>query len=382
MANPEHVALLKSGRAEWNRWRAEQPGGENAVRPDLTGADLSGFNLKGTNLFRVDLAGAILEGADLTDADLMSANLYNAWLSGTLRNARFYNANLTLAKFGFLSILDRANFSSAVMKTASLNNVSAIGATFIETDLSGAQLRDAELTGADFTHANLTDADLTGANLTRATLVETILEGAHLDGCTVYGTSVWQVRLQGAQQRGLVVTPSNQPQITVDNLAVAQFVYLLLENRAIRDVIDTITSKTVLILGRFTADRKPVLDMLRAKLRGRNYLPILFDFEVPDSRDITETVSLLARMARFVVADLTDARSLPQELSVIVPALPSVPVQPLIQSADREYSMFEHWRRFPWVLPIIQYDKTDDSLATLVERVIVSAEQKVLESRP
>jgi hypothetical protein len=81
----------------------------------------------------------------------------------------------------------------------------------------------------------------------------------------------------------------------------------MLHNQKIRDVIDTITSKAVLILGRFTD--KAVLDALREELRKRNYLPILFDFSVPATRDITETVSLLARMARFVVADITDARS-------------------------------------------------------------------------
>ena len=108
-----------------------------------------------------------------------------------------------------------------------------------------------------------------------------------------------------------------------DNIEVAQFVYLLLHNEKIRDVIDTIGKKAVLILGRFTAERKAVLDALREELRKRDYLPILFDFDVPATRDITETVSLLARMARFVVADITDARSIPQELSVIVPDLPS-----------------------------------------------------------
>ena len=35
--------------------------------------------------------------------------------------------------------------------------------------------------------------------------------------------------------------------------------------------------KTVLILGRFTAERKAVLDALRDELRKRNYLPILFE---------------------------------------------------------------------------------------------------------
>ena len=56
-------------------------------------------------------------------------------------------------------------------------------------------------------------------------------------------------------------------------------------------MIDTITSKVVLILGRFTEERKAGLDALREELRKRDYLPILFDFAVPTTRDITEPVA-------------------------------------------------------------------------------------------
>jgi hypothetical protein len=79
--------------------------------------------------------------------------------------------------------------------------------------------------------------------------------------------------------------------ITVDNLEMAQFLFLLLNNQKIREVIDTITSKAVLILGRFTRSRKSVLDAIRDALRRQNHLPILFDFESPSSRDLTETIT-------------------------------------------------------------------------------------------
>ena len=69
-----------------------------------------------------------------------------------------------------------------------------------------------------------------------------------------------------------------------------QFLYLLLNNRAVRDVIETVGKKAVLILGRFTEQRKSVLEAIRQELRRAGLIPILFDFEGPRNRDITETV--------------------------------------------------------------------------------------------
>jgi hypothetical protein len=209
-----------------------------------------------------------------------------------------------------------------------------------------------------------------------AKLVNMDLTGAVLTGCWVYGISAWGIKLDGAKQRDLVITRKNEPTVTVDNIEVAQFIYLMLNNQKVRDVIDTITSKVVLILGRFTDERKAVLDALREELRKRDYLPILFDFAVPATRDITETVSLLARMARFIIADLTDPSSIPKELEAIVPGV-AVPVQPLLEGLARPYAMFKDYWKYEWVLPVYRYEGLEPLLATLAEKVIAPAEGKV-----
>jgi hypothetical protein len=178
----------------------------------------------------------------------------------------------------------------------------------------------------------------------------------------------------------LIITKIGESEITVDNIEVAQFIYLLLHNQKIRGVIGTITSKVVLILGRFTPARKQVLNALRDELRKRNYLPIVVDFEKPTGRDITEAVSLLARMARFVVADITDAKGIPQELGIIVPDLPSVPVQPLYcwkEAASTACSSISGAiPGYPY-----RYGSQEQLIGNLADRVISPVEAKSLEIR-
>ena len=209
-------------------------------------------------------------------------------------------------------------------------------------------------------------------------MVETNLVDATLTDCRIYGISAWDVKLnERTKQQGLIITPAEEPAVTVDDLEVAQFVYLLLHNEKVRRVIDTITSKVVLILGRFSIpERKTVLNALRDELRKRNYAPVVFDFEKPTNRTTDETITLLARMARFVIADISDAKSVLQELRAIVPDNPSVPVQSIIDVAQDEPGMFDFFKEFRSFLKVYRYRNPAQLLANLDKRVIAPPEAK------
>ena len=168
MANPEHLALLKSGVTAWNRWRAEKP----EVRPDLTeaylrNADLQGADLQGADLFRADL-----KNADLSDANLMSADLITADLTDAdLRDA-------------FLAFADLWG-----------------------ADLKGAELRNTVFDFANFVHSNLRGADLRGSTM-EATIFANVdfsevkgLESvSHVQPSTV-GTDTLALTLRGSGGR-------------------------------------------------------------------------------------------------------------------------------------------------------------------------------------
>jgi uncharacterized protein YjbI with pentapeptide repeats len=247
-----------------------------------------------------------------------------------------WEANLVAAN------LVAANLIRADLRRAYLSNADLPNASLSDADLSRADLRNANLSDADLSRADLSGADLSGTQL-----IHTDLRGASMAGSRVYGASVWDIKAKDrTNQQNLVITPDWKGVITVDNIEVAQFIYLLLNNQAIRKVIDTITSKAVLILGRFSEERKPVLDAIRDELRKHNYLPIVFDFQPSTNQTTIETIKTLAGMARFIIADITDARSVLQELQAIVPGLPSVAVRLLIKKSEHEHGMLDYIRAY------------------------------------
>jgi uncharacterized protein YjbI with pentapeptide repeats len=376
----------------------------NLSRSDLKGADLSNADLHGANLSRTDLGnadlsnadlhGANLSGTDLSNADLSNADLHGAnleWaqMQGThLRKANLSEANLNNSRITSAD-LSEANLSEANLSDAQLQGANLTRANLRKAHLSEANLTQANLTRADLSEANLSGADLSEANLSgadlgRAILVQTKLHKATLTNCRVYGISVWDVDLTEAEQFSLIITNrfSREPNITVDNLKVAQFIYLLLNNQEIREVIHTIGQKGVLILGRFSQERKLVLDALRAKLRTLNFLPIVFDFESPTGRDFTETIMTLAGLSCFIIADITNPRSTPLELQATIPNY-MIPFVPILQEGEQPFSMFQDLRdKYDWVLDTLVYDTPSRLIQGLEKAIVKPALEKRDELMP
>lgn len=322
----EHLAILNKGVSNWSEWRKNNP----EIRPLLYDSDLSWHNFPEP-----------LDGVNFANAVLINSNLCHQKLS----NANFHEANLGRAR---------------------LHNANLTEANFCRTDLYETELQYAILNKANFQGAQL---------------AKTNFENAQLNDCKVYGASAWDLKLDEAEQNRIIIRylqenmeqegeGKKDSEITVDSLEDAQLVFLLLNNPKIHGVLESVTSKVVLILGRFTDERKRVLDALRKSLRNRNFVPIIFDFEKPERRDLTETISMLAHMALFVIADITDEKSIPQELQKIVPNLPSLPVRSIIQEDQYEYAMFEGFGGYLSVLPPYRYQNTEQLLESLEEHVI------------
>lgn len=352
MPSLEVLKKLKSGAESWNNWRLT----DESRNADLSDTDFvrdcpsgegfydlpefQGFNFSGINMNRV-----------------------------SMRNSTFIDCDFSNSHFHFSDLVDsyclNCNFTGAGLNVSKIGSAEFVGCDFTGADLSYCSAEETNFTGSV----------LVGTNLSNMSLVKTDFSNARIENACAYGISAWDLNLDGCKQSNIAISESSSS-ITVPTVELAQFISLLINSKNLRQVIETITSKVVLILGRFTPERKAVLDEIKEQLDGHGYLAVLFDFEVPSSRDITETVITLATLSKFIVADLSDPRSIPQELTSIIPHLPSVPVQPILESTDQEYGMFEHFKRYPWVLPTQTYLSSD--LPSLVNQVVSTCEGRLM----
>ena len=328
MPNPEHLAILKQSVTCWNNWRKQNPG----VTPDLGSAYLRGM----------DLSFADFRDTDLTDARLMNTNLFSACLNG----ASLYKANLYQASAPYAQ-MHRTNLSRAIL-----------------------------------TQTNLSRAVLTEVNLAEAKMVETDLSHAVLENARVYGISACNVEKTGLRQNELIITPVGESEVSIDDIEHATLIYnIYCMPSKMSQLLDTFMSKTVLILGRFSPERMTVLQALKEELRRRNYLTLIFDFPGPGNCRKTEAIAIFAKLSKYVIADITDPSSVPDELRAIVPSSMSVPVVPIILRGKPVYGLFDDWVGYPWMLPLYEYESIFALRNDLERAVILPAEQMAAQLR-
>ena len=197
-------------------------GGAPGVRPDFSGRDLTyldlaGLDFKGAtlakaDLYGVDLTSANLSGVDLSEARLDRAVLIRANLSGAnLSGATIYRPTI-YADLG-ASLEDAPKFAGATMRGVRVQ-AELSGADFRGADLTGARMGPHEpradmssmpgslLRGCDFSGATLNGADLMWAKLRFSKFIGADMQGVNLAGADLSMTDFSGADLTGANLEG------------------------------------------------------------------------------------------------------------------------------------------------------------------------------------
>ena len=116
---------------------------------------------------------------------------------------------------------------------------------------------------------------------------------------------------------------------------------------------------------------------LRDKLHDLGFVPMVFNFDKPETKDFSETVRLLCNLSHFVIVDITNPRSAPLELQATVPDY-MVPFAPILQEGEEPFSMFvDLQNKYDWVLqPVIRYPSIDRLIEVFEDKIVRPAEAK------
>ena len=115
----------------------------------------------------------------------------------------------------------------------------------------------------------------------------------------------------------------------------------------------------------------------RPPLRPLPYLPIVFNFDKPETKVFTETVRLLAGLSHFVIADVTNPKSAPLELQATVPEM-MVPFLPIIEEGQEPFAMLtDLWiKHRDWMFQPLHYSSLDALVGALDKEIIRPAEAR------
>jgi uncharacterized protein YjbI with pentapeptide repeats len=287
MTQDDPSEILLRGAKVWNVWREQYRGPLNFAAPrwyESPGTD--GVQVKGRNRL------------DFSEMNLSGATIYRAFAEGlNLRNTVFEDAHFEEGDFS------RADFTGASFRSTRFNKTILTGANF---------------DGATFVNCNLNRINLVGASFRVKEISETV----------VYGIAAWDLQTSDQMKQSKLVIErtydlysdiiqQGKVPLTVDDIELAQFVYYLSNHKKMRDALNILNDKGVLLLGRFKDGGLERLYSIRERLQSKGYMAMIFDFARPDNLSLTETVVTMAGLSKFIVVDLSGS-SVPAELQSIL----------------------------------------------------------------
>jgi hypothetical protein len=177
------------GPSAWRQWREDHP----EVEPDLSGAQLADVDLEDADLIDVNLSGANLRRAKLARCNLAGARLTGADVTGAPQGYAF-SAALSFRRFAGAELsVKPANWSSDDNSRLTVKGIQLSGMDLRFADMKASFLRNAFLTDTD-----LQNADLLGADLEQAGMIGTDLRGASLANADLRKATLVRAKLEGA----------------------------------------------------------------------------------------------------------------------------------------------------------------------------------------
>lgn len=270
-------------------------------------------DLSRTNLGQFSTAYAqftlILDNLDLSGINFRSTNLSNA----SLRGSRFHGPGED-RRFGtfddWITDLSGANLREADLTGSSLNNVLMNRSTLVRATLNRANLSDSFLAGANLSSAQLIGANLRQARLENASLTGADLSDAKFTSSNLHGARLGQVKAPGSDFSFADLSESNWQgaDLSQANLKNANLQDADLSSTKL---VGTNLRNAQLQNAKLHNSNLSTADLRRANLAGADFRGAIFASATPDqSSEFIETLSSTVSVARVKGVNFAKAKNL------------------------------------------------------------------------
>jgi len=328
-------SLKKSDKFIWNHWKNSYDSNEIAFQ----GINFS--NIIDKTLIKYDFSGVYFNDCTFKDIQFVECNLERSEFNRCViegSRSRFTDSNFKKSNFNFVEF-SQVGFSGSILSNCVFKNC---------------QLKE--------------------LNFYEASLIKSEFYDCLIVDCDIFGANIWSIISENTTQKDLKIPfgqktiNRDKEQITIDDIELANIVYLLAVNSNFTKFINQSKSNFVLILGRF-GENLERLRKIKEKLRKENFSPIVFDFESPDTLDLIEMIILLSLLSKFIIVDLSEPKSVPAELQAILSTL-MIPVVPILNRNSTVYGTYSFTNRYSWVLPVLIFDNIEEVLKVFKKAII------------
>ncbi len=347
------------------------------IHIELVGYKFGSAVLQTGHFVNISFIKCSFEHSDLDQAYIKNCKFIDTTIKeSTFRGAIIENCEFTTSDRNNRAIVKNNNFTLAIIRNSKFRNADCKESNFSCQMLENIDFQDAILKKSIFSEAKLKGVIFDSADISQAIFKNCKIEDSSFLGSIIEGTLFWKctrlIAAYGNEQKNLVIR--RNPALTLDSIETAQFISMI-EQERLDEIINEVTSKVVLIIGSFSDGHKLTLDLIREHLKTLDWVPVIFDFRIPYTRDVTETITLLARISKFIIADLTDAKSVQQEIAAIAPHI-AVPIAPIVHGNKKVFSMFRDYWKYEWILSEFRYDNVDHLIANFENQIMAKAIRK------
>ena len=243
-------------------------------------------NVKSNNLYKnlPDLRFAKFDEFDLVGAKFQHANL---------QKATFFRSDSSSIKLTNCFAAD-TKWNNSVLDDAVFDNCDLHHSNFSNTQLKRAVFKNCILTNAYFRNSVLTETTFINCDLRHSNLSEINLNKSNFDNVKLYGTSLWDLKYDTIYAKNIDLSKNGKGEIMT-----------ILEDDKLVEVINTLKSNTVVILGADSKDDSlSLLEKIGKKARSFGFTPIIVkNLREIDGESFTKKAIMYSLIAKFVIIE-------------------------------------------------------------------------------